>query len=101
MAEMSRLSEDVGAYDRMYQRVSDARVLWDLASSESDESTGAEAAAEVDGIERDLSSLEVLSLLGGEFDDHPAILEVHAGEGGTDSQDWANMLLRMYERWAE
>jgi peptide chain release factor 2 len=41
------------------------------------------------------------ALLGGEFDDHAAILEIHAGEGGTDSQDWADMLLRMYLRWGE
>ena len=101
MAEMSRVAEDVEAYDRMQQRVSDTRVLWELASAESDESTAAEATSELVAIEDDLSSLEVMSLLGGDFDDNPAILEVHAGEGGTDSQDWANMLVRMYQRWAE
>ncbi len=101
MAEQSRLADDVGAYDRMSRRVSDARVLWELAAAENDETTAAEAETEVAAIEKELSSLEVVSLLGGEFDDHPAILEVHAGEGGTDSQDWAEMLLRMYQRWAE
>ncbi len=101
MAEQARLTEDVAAFDKMVQRVSDARVLWELAAGERDEATGAEAAVELEAIESDLSSLEVLSLLGGEFDDHPAILEIHAGEGGTDSQDWAEMLLRMYLRWAE
>ena len=98
---MSRLSEDVNAYEGMSQRVSDARVLWDLASSESDEATASEALSEVEAIEAELTTLEVRALLGDEFDDHPAILEVHAGEGGTDSQDWAEMLLRMYQRWAE
>jgi peptide chain release factor 2 len=101
MAELARVGDDVQAYDRMSQKVSDARVLSELAMSESDEGTAQEAVAEVDAIEKELSSLEVLSLLGGEFDDHPAILEVHAGEGGTDSQDWTEMLLRMYMRWAE
>ena len=101
MSEMSRLSEDVTAYESMSRRVSDAAVLWDLATSEKDESTAAEALAEVESIEKELAALEVRALLGGEFDDHPAILEVHAGEGGTDSQDWAEMLLRMYQRWAE
>jgi peptide chain release factor 2 len=101
MSELSRVGEDVEAYDRMSQKVSDARILWELASSETDESTFKEALAEVEAIEQELSTLEVLSLLGGEFDDLPAILEVHAGEGGTDSQDWAEMLLRMYMRWAE
>jgi peptide chain release factor 2 len=101
MGELSRLSEDVTTYERIAQRASDARVLWDLASSEKDESTAAEAQAEIESLERDIDSLEVLSLLGGEFDANPAIVEVHAGEGGTDSQDWAEILLRMYLRWAE
>jgi peptide chain release factor 2 len=101
MAELSRLSEDVTAYDRIERRVSDARVLWDLASSEDDAATAAEAGAEIKVLESELASLEVLALLGGEFDAAPAILEVHAGEGGTDAQDWAAMLLRMYLRWSE
>lgn len=101
MAELSRLSEDVTTYERIAQRTSDARVLWELGEAESDEATLAEAGAELDRIESELGSLEILALLGGEYDDHPAILEIHAGEGGTDSQDWADMLLRMYLRWAE
>jgi peptide chain release factor 2 len=101
MAELSRLSEDVTAHDRMEQRISDVKVLWELATSESDEATGAEAAKELEAVEKELAALEVRALLAGEFDNNPAILEVHAGEGGTDSQDWAEMLLRMYQRWAE
>jgi peptide chain release factor 2 len=101
MAELSRLSEDVTTFDRNSTRASDARVLSDLARSEDDEGTWKEALGEVESLERDIDSLEVLALLGGEFDENPAILEVHAGEGGTDSQDWAEMLLRMYLRWAE
>ncbi len=101
MAELSRLSEDVVTFDRFAQRTSDVRVLAELASEEGDEATGGEAAAELGRIEKEIESLEVLALLGEEFDELPAILEVHAGEGGTDSQDWADMLLRMYLRWAE
>ncbi len=101
MSELSGVSEDVTTYDRMAARLGDAKVLWELASEESDESVAAEAANEVAALERDIDSLEIVSLLGGEFDANPAILEVHAGEGGTDSQDWAEMLLRMYLRWAE
>lgn len=101
MSELSRLGDDIREYDDIARRASDAKVLWELAAAERDEGTGAEAAAEVESIEQDLAALEVLSLLGGDFDDHPAILEVHAGEGGTDSQDWADMLLRLYLRWAE
>ena len=101
MTELSRLSEDVTAYDRLAQRISDAAILWELAEGEDDDATATEATTEIARIEKDLDSLEVTALLGGEFDDNPAILEVHAGEGGTDSQDWAETLLRMYERWAE
>jgi peptide chain release factor 2 len=101
MGELSRLSEDVTTFDRNSARGADARLLWELARSEDDEDTGEEALAEVESLERDIDSLEVLALLGGEFDENPALLEVHAGEGGTDSQDWAEMLLRMYLRWAE
>ena len=101
MSELSRLSEDVTTYDRIAQRVSDAEVLWELAAGEDDEGAAREAAGELAGLEEELASLEVVALLSGDFDDHPAILEVHAGEGGTDSQDWAEMLLRMYLRWAE
>jgi peptide chain release factor 2 len=75
--------------------------MLELAESEEDAETAAEVDQEVQALETEISSLEVLALLGGEFDDSPAILEVHAGEGGTDSQDWADMLLRMYLRWAE
>jgi peptide chain release factor 2 len=101
MAELSRLSDDVATYDRIFHRASEAHVLWELAKGEGDEPTAAEAAAEVRAIESELAELEVLSLLAGEFDDASAILEVHAGEGGTDSQDWGEMLLRMYVRWGE
>jgi peptide chain release factor 2 len=101
MGEMARLSDDVSTFERLESKASDARVLWELASSEGDEDAAAEAAAEVAALERELSVVEVLALLSDEFDEYPAILEIHAGEGGTDSQDWAEMLLRMYLRWAE
>ncbi|MEA2499805.1 MAG: peptide chain release factor 2 [Actinomycetota bacterium] len=101
MADISRLSEDVDRYDDLSHRASDAAVMWELAAAEEDEATAKEVGDEVAKLEDEISTLEVLALLGGEFDELPAILEVHAGEGGTDSQDWAEMLLRMYLRWAE
>ena len=88
-------------FDRISGRMSDLKVLWELAVGEADEATGAEAEREAEHLDSELHRLEVVALLGGEFDDAPAILEVHAGEGGTDSQDWGEMLLRMYLRWAE
>ena len=101
MGELSRLSDDLSTYERIAARATDARVLWELADAEQDEDAVREAAAEVSRLEAEIDSLEVLSLLGGDFDSRPAIFEVHAGEGGTDAQDWCEMLLRMYQRWAE
>ncbi len=101
MSSISKVSENITTYERMARRASDARVLWDLASAENDEATAREAEGEILSLEDELSSLEVVALLSGEFDDYPAILEIHAGEGGTDAQDWAEMLLRMYLRWSE
>ncbi|HEX2051743.1 MAG TPA: peptide chain release factor 2 [Actinomycetota bacterium] len=101
MAALARASDDVETYDRSARRAADARVLWELAQAEDDDDAAREVVTELDALERELEALEVVAVLGGEFDDSPAILEVHAGEGGTDSQDWAEMLLRMYLRWAE
>ena len=101
MSEISVLSEDVSSFDRFAQRTSDAEVLLELAGSEADAGALAEVGEEVEALEKEIASLEVVALLGGEFDDYPAIFEVHAGEGGTDSQDWTEMLLRMYERFFE
>jgi peptide chain release factor 2 len=101
MSEIAGLSEDITSYERLAQRTSDALVLLDLAESEGDAESLSEVAREVEAMESEISSLEVLALLSGEFDDYPAIFEVHAGEGGTDSQDWAEMLVRMYQRWFE
>jgi peptide chain release factor 2 len=101
MAQISRVSDDVTTYERLAERVSDVDVLWDLARSEGDEGTAAEAEKELGPLEEELARMEVVALLGGEFDDSPAILEIHAGAGGTESQDWAEMLLRMYLRWSE
>jgi peptide chain release factor 2 len=101
MSQLARLSSDVETHDRMAARAADARILLELGAGEGDEATLREAAAEVDTLESEIAALEIVALLGGDFDDHPAILEVHAGEGGTDSQDWAEMVLRMYLRWCE
>lgn len=98
---MSSLGDDVNTYDRILSRASDARLMFELATSEEDEAAHEDVVSELTKLEEELTKLEVVALLGGEFDDSPAILEVHAGEGGTDSQDWGEILLRMYLRWAE
>ena len=82
-------------------RIDDADVLLEMADEEDDAETAAEAAAEIAALHGELTLLERESLFFGEYDDHPAILSVHAGAGGVDAQDWAEILLRMYVRYLE
>jgi peptide chain release factor 2 len=98
---LARLRADLDRYDSLERRLNDARAIDDLVSEEPD----AELHAELDTLVRDvgveMDKLELGALLGGEFDARDAVATVHAGAGGTESQDWAEMLLRMYLRWAE
>ena len=83
------------------KRLEDLEVLLDLAQEESDEAALAEAADELRVQEKDLRRLELEMLLGGEDDNKNAFITIHAGAGGTEAQDWTEMLLRMYLRFAE
>jgi peptide chain release factor 2 len=83
------------------RRISDLRELWQLASEEQDAQVAGQVASEAAELTDRLASLEFHLMLSGEYDDRNAILSIRAGAGGTDSQDWAEMLLRMYTRWAE
>jgi peptide chain release factor 2 len=73
----------------------------ELLAAETDPEMEADLARSVEELGRDLGKLELATLLGGEFDANDAVATLHAGAGGTESQDWAEMLLRMYLRWAE
>ncbi len=101
MAELSRLEDDLKIYDRLASRLEEASILHSLAQEEGDEATGAEAATVLAEVESSLEEAEVRTLLAGEHDEANAIVSVHAGAGGTESCDWAEMLLRLYLRWAE
>jgi peptide chain release factor 2 len=85
----------------MARRLEDTDVLLELAEEENDAATNAEALAELGEAERLLGALERETLFFGEYDDSPAIMSIHAGAGGVDAQDWAEMLLRMYLRFLE
>src|SRR6516165_10169029 len=99
--EYGQVKADVDEMDGLESRLSDAETLYELAVSEDDESVTGELLSAVASLESDLDRLELRSLFTGEHDSRDAVAEIHAGEGGTDAQDWAEMLLRMYQRWAE
>jgi peptide chain release factor 2 len=100
-SELGRVSDDIALLEDLGRRLSDAEVLQELMVEEGDESLGPEVVASVDDVTRRLGELELRSLFSGEYDERDAIVDFHAGTGGTDAQDWAEMLLRMYLRWAE
>src|SRR5262249_50866659 len=100
-SELSSVRADVELVDGLDRRVSDADTLFDMAREEGDDSVEAEIAAEVDALRADLDRLELRALFSGEHDERDAICDIHSGAGGTDAQDWAEMLMRMYTRWAQ
>jgi len=101
MQERTTLEDGLGAIDRIRRELDDNIELIELGEAEGDEGVIAEASGAMDGLKAELARRELESLLSGEADSNDTYLEVHAGAGGTDSQDWAEMLLRMYTRWAE
>lgn len=101
MQERTSLEEALGAIDRITKDVADNVELIELGEMEGDEGVIGEASAALDALKAEVARREVDALLSGEADGLDTYLEVHAGAGGTDSQDWAEMLLRMYSRWAE
>ncbi len=100
-SELGRVSADVESVDRLQSSLADAGVLQELLAEEEDPALVGELVATLDTISATLDELELRSLFTGEYDDSDAIVELHAGAGGTDAQDWCEILLRMYTRWAE
>jgi peptide chain release factor 2 len=99
--ERSRLEEVVLLISRMDEALGDARDLLDLAAGEDDAETVGAVEADLAGYENDVAQLEFRRMFSGEMDEANAYVDVQAGSGGTEAQDWANMLLRMYLRWGE
>ena len=101
MRQISHLSEIINIWRNLESKVEDLSILVDLSLNEEDRSLETEITDETANIERTLEELEFQLHLSGEYDERAAMLAIHAGAGGTESQDWAQMLLRMYLRWAE
>src|SRR5580692_10099524 len=104
--ELGRVADDVDRFERLGADLGDAAVLRELvdesaAAGAPDEGLAKELDATVADLTRRIGRLELESLFSGVYDDRDAVCEVHAGAGGTDAQDWAEMMLRMYQRWSE
>jgi len=100
-SELGQVSDDTGLLEDLDRRMQDAEVTYELMTEESDRSLMGDLVAAVSDLQVRLADLELRSLFSGEYDQCDAIVELHAGTGGTDAQDWCEMLLRMYLRWAE
>jgi len=101
MRKLASLGEEVETWTGLTGRVTDAQTLLELSIADEDEALAGDIAREVEAIEAELERLEFWLLFSGPHDKGDAILAIHAGAGGTEAQDWAEMLLRMYLRWAE
>ena len=101
MQERTALEDQLGAIGRIEQELDDQLTMIELGEAEKDQKAVAEAEAALGKLKEEVARRELEALLSGEADSNDTYLEVHAGAGGTESQDWASMLLRMYTRWAE
>jgi peptide chain release factor 2 len=101
MRERGRLSEQIDGVKRLERDVADALGLIELAEAEGDADTANAATADLQRLAAEAKKREIESLLSGEADGNDAFVEVNSGSGGTEAQDWAEMLMRMYSRWAE
>ena len=101
MRRLAEAREQVATWRGLEVKVGELSDLLEMAEAEGDEAMAADVSAEVEALAARLDELELSLALSGEYDRRDAILAIHAGAGGTDSQDWADMLLRMYLRWAE
>ncbi|MBX7111410.1 MAG: peptide chain release factor 2 [Dehalococcoidia bacterium] len=104
MKRVSKLESVTGTWADLERGLTDLEELLALAEDSDEaerEALLADLGGEVEGLERQFAGLEFALTLGGPYDDHNAVVDIHAGAGGTEAQDWAEMLLRMYLRWAE
>ncbi|MFQ5707498.1 MAG: peptide chain release factor 2 [bacterium] len=101
MRQMSGLKETVELYGKLHAKQEELDLLLELAREEEDAETAAEVESELRQLEQSIGEAEFQNMLGGKDDKKNALLTIHPGAGGTESQDWAQMLLRMYTRWIE
>lgn len=99
--ELAEVRDDIELVDAMSERLDDLETLFELGREESDDSVAPEIESGVSGLRSQLDGLQLRALFTGDHDERDAICQVSSGAGGTDAQDWTQMLLRMFTRWAE
>ncbi len=99
--ELARLNDALERHSRSVKQLDDLTAMDELLADEDDAELSRELSSKLESLERELDRVELANLLSGEYDGNDAVASLHAGAGGVDSQDWAEMLLRMYLRWAE
>ena len=100
-SELSHAQGELRRVQGLRQRLDDLPVLYELAAEEGGPDEVAEADAELKALQADIEAMEVRTLLSGEYDEREALVTIRSGAGGVDAADWAEMLMRMYIRWAE
>jgi len=100
-SELSHTQGELRRVEGLRQRLDDLPVLYELADEENAADAKAEADVELKALHADIEAMEVRTLLSGEYDEREALLNIRSGAGGVDAADWAEMLMRMYIRWAE
>jgi peptide chain release factor 2 len=101
MQQLNTLREEVTTWEDIAEKLKDLHGLAGLLEEEPDEGMQEEVAADLAAIEQEVEKLQFALMLNGEHDERDALMSIHAGSGGVDAQDWAEMLFRMYLRWAE
>lgn len=99
--KQNSLKSRIDKYDNLMEEIEEARILLELMEEEGDFEYYESLKSSLEKIDKDASSFKLETLLNGEYDDNDVVLSIHAGAGGTEAQDWAEMLLRMYKRYAD
>ena len=98
---ISTLEGKIKHYESLLSGCDDVETMMELAQEENDDSMAEEIAVEIERLEKETEALTLETLMRGKYDDHDAVISIHAGAGGTEAQDWASMLYRMYTRYCE
>nr|WP_324609415.1 peptide chain release factor 2 [Massilibacillus massiliensis] len=101
MQELAAVKDGVVKYNALNAVYEDMEILWEMGTEDQDESVYDDVNEALQSMQKQIEELELELMLSGEYDTNNAILTLHAGAGGTEAQDWTQMLLRMYVRWAE